>query len=71
MAGIDGFAAYYLAGTGDTSLVTAAVFADRVGGEESARAAGKGLREVGLADAVPNPPTIMQGGVAIHAQALT
>ena len=31
---------------------------DRAGADESTRAAGKWLRETGLAELVPNPPTI-------------
>jgi hypothetical protein len=67
MSGIDGFVAYYLIDTGGGSLVTVSVFADRAGAEESTRAAAKLIGELGLVDALPNPPTIMQGEVAIHA----
>ena len=43
------------------------VFADRAGAEESTRAAAKLIGELGLGGALPNPPTIMQGEVAIQA----
>jgi hypothetical protein len=62
-----GFVAYYLIDTGGGSLVTLSVFADRAGAEESTRAAAKLIGELGLVDALPDPPTIMQGEVAIHA----
>ncbi len=67
MSGIEGFVAYYLIDSGDGSVVTVSVFADRAGAEESTRAAAKLIGELGLGDAIPNPPTIMQGEVAIHA----
>ena len=67
MSGIDGFVAYYLLDTGNSGVATVSVFTDRAGAEESTRAAGKWLRETGLADAVPNPPTVLQGEVAIDA----
>ena len=67
MSGIDGFVAYYLLDTGDSGDATVSVFADRSGAEESTRAAGKWLRETGLSDAGPNPPTILRGEVAITA----
>jgi len=67
MSGIEGFVAYYLIDSGGGSLVTVSVFADRAGAEESTRAAAKLIGELGLGDAIPNPPTIMQGEVAIHA----
>ena len=67
MSGIDGFVAYYLIDTGGGSLVTVSVFADRAGADESTRAAAKLIGELGLVDALPNSPTIMQGEVAIHA----
>ncbi|MEJ2864760.1 hypothetical protein [Actinomycetospora flava] len=67
MSGIDGFVAYYLVDTGGGSLVTVSVFADRAGAEESTRAAAKLIGELGMADALPHPPTIMQGEVAVQA----
>ena len=68
MSGIDGFRSYYLLDTGDGGVATVSVYDDRAGAEESTRAAGKWLRETGLADALPNPPTILQGEVAINAR---
>jgi len=59
--------AYYLVDSGGGSLVTVSVFADREGAEESTRAAAALIGELGLGDALPNPPTIMQGEVAVHA----
>lgn len=67
MSEIDGFVAYYLIDTGGGSLVTVSVFDDRAGAEESTRAAAKLIGELGMAEALPNPPTIMQGEVAVHA----
>lgn len=67
MSGIDGFVAYYLVDSGDGSLVTVSVFDDRAGAEESTRAAAKLIGELGLGDALPNPPTIMQGEVVVQA----
>ena len=67
MTGIEGFVAYYLVDSGGGSLVTVSVFADRAGAEESTRAAAALIGELGLGDALPNPPTIMQGEVAVHA----
>jgi hypothetical protein len=65
MRGIDGFLAYYLIDTPGGSA-TVSVFEDRAGAEESTRAAGKWVRE-NIADWVPNPPTVIQGEVAIDA----
>lgn len=65
MSRIDGFRAYYLLDTGDGGVATVSIYAERAGAEESTRAAGKWLRETGLIDALPNPPTILQGDVAI------
>ena len=67
MHGIDGFVAYYLIDTGGGNAVTVSVFNDRAGAEESTRVAAEWVREAGLVDAVPHPPTIMQGEVALHA----
>jgi hypothetical protein len=67
MRAIEGFVAYYLVDSGDGSLVTVSVFADRAGAEESTRSAAKLIGELELGHALPNPPTIMQGEVAIHA----
>ncbi|MHC1563162.1 hypothetical protein ACR9E3_29730 [Actinomycetospora sp. C-140] len=67
MTGIEGFVAYYLVDSGDASLVTVSVFADRAGAEESTRAAAKLIGELGLGGALPNPPTVIQGEVVVHA----
>ena len=66
MRGIDGFVAYYLIDTQSGGLASVSVFEDRAGAEESTRAAGKWIRE-NIADWVPNPPTVIQGEVAIDA----
>jgi hypothetical protein len=68
MRGIDGFVAYYLLDLGNGAVTTVGVFADRSGAEESTRAAGTWLREAGLAELVPNPPTIAQGEVVVDAR---
>ena len=62
--GIDGFQAYYLLDTQEGGFATICVFEDRAGAEESTRAAGKWVAE-NIADWTPNPPTIIQGEVAI------
>jgi hypothetical protein len=67
MSGIEGFVAYYLIDCGGGSLVTVSVFADSAGAEESSRAAAALIGELELGHALPNPPTILHGEVAIHA----
>jgi len=67
MSGIDGFHAYDMLDAGDGGVATVSVYDERAGAEESTRAAGKWLRETGLADALPNPPAIVQGEVTINA----
>ena len=59
-----GFQAYYLLDTWDGGFATISVFEDRAGAEESTRAAAKWVAE-NIADWTPNPPTIIQGDVAI------
>lgn len=66
MRGIEGFVAYYLVDTQSGGFASVSVFEDRAGAEESTRAAGKWIRE-NIADWVPNPPTVIQGDVAIDA----
>ena len=66
MRGIDGFVAYYVIDTQGGGVASVSVFEDRAGAEESTRAAGKWIREH-IADWVPNPPTVIQGEVAIDA----
>lgn len=67
MRGIGGFAAYYVLDAGDGDVTTVSVFDDRAGADESTRAAGRWLRETGLAELVPNPPTMRQGEVVVDA----
>jgi hypothetical protein len=64
IASIGGFQAYYLLDTQEGGFATIGVFEDRAGAEESTRAAGKWVGE-NIADWTPNPPTIIQGEVAI------
>jgi heme-degrading monooxygenase HmoA len=66
MRGIDGFVAYYLLDTQNGGLASVSVFEDRAGAEESTRAAAKWVRE-NIAEWAPNPPTVIQGEVAIDA----
>jgi len=49
---------------GTVVFATISVFEDRAGAEESTRAAAKWVAE-NIADWTPNPPTIIQGDVAI------
>jgi hypothetical protein len=64
IGGIGGFQGYYLLDTQEGGFATISVFEDRAGAEESTRAAGKWVAE-NIADWTPNPPTIIQGEVAI------
>jgi hypothetical protein len=66
MRGIDGFVAYYVIDTQGGGVASISVFEDKAGAEESTRAAGVWIRE-NIADWVPNPPTVIQGEVAIDA----
>lgn len=66
MSGIEGFVAYYLIDTGSGGVATISIYADRAGAGESTRAAGKIVSDH-LVDWVPNPPTVIQGEVAITA----
>ncbi|MHA6785120.1 hypothetical protein ACVGOW_29625 [Pseudonocardia saturnea] len=66
LRGIDGFVAYYLIDAGSGRITTVSVFSDRAGAEESSRAAGKFVED-NLAQWVPNPPTVIQGEVALDA----
>lgn len=66
MRGIEGFVAYYLLDTQGGGIATVSVFMDRAGAEESTRAAGRWVSE-NVSDWVPNPPTVVQGEVAIDA----
>jgi protein subunit release factor B len=61
---IEGFQAYYLVDTQAGGFATICVFEGRAGAEESTRAAAKWVAE-NIADWTPNPPTIIQGDVAI------
>ena len=64
MLGIDGLVGYYLIDTPD-GLAGIGLFQDRAGAEQSTQAAGNWVRE-NVADWVPNPPTVIQGEVAIN-----
>ena len=64
MLGIDGLVGYYLIDTPD-GLAGIGLFQDRAGAEQSTQAAAKWVRE-NVADWVPNPPTVIQGEVAIN-----
>ena len=65
IAGIDGFQAYYLLDTREGGFATISVYEDRAGAEESTRAAAKWVGE-NIANWTPNPPTVIQGEVAIN-----
>lgn len=64
MLGIDGLVGYYLIDTVD-GLASVGLFQGRAGAEQSTQAAGTWVRE-NVADWVPNPPTVIQGEVAIN-----
>lgn len=64
LRGIDGFVAYYVIDAGPGRVTTVSVFSDRAGAEESTRAGRKFVGD-NLAGWVPNPPTVVQGEVAI------
>ena len=66
MSGIDGFVGYYVLDPGNGGITTVSVFQDRAGTEESIRAAAKWVVE-NVSQWAPNPPTVIQGDVAFHA----
>jgi hypothetical protein len=58
--GISGFVAYYLARSEDGGGFSVSVFQDRVGAEESVRAAREFIQEK-VPDAAGSPPEVIQG----------
>jgi hypothetical protein len=64
--GIEGFVSYYVLDTGNGGLATISVYETRAGAEESVRSAAKWVQE-NMADSIPNPPTVIQGEIALHA----
>jgi hypothetical protein len=64
MRGIKGLVGYYIVDTGNGGLASVSIFEDRAGAEESIRVAATWVRE-NMAQWAPNPPTIIQGEVAI------
>ena len=66
LRGIEGFVAYYLLDTQGGGFASVSVYENRASAEESTRAASKWVSE-NIADWTPNPPTVIQGEVAISA----
>jgi hypothetical protein len=62
---VPGFVAYAMVDAGAEGLLTASVFEDRAGAEESVRMAATWIRE-NLASLLPNPPQVTIGEVAIR-----
>lgn len=66
MAKLPGFKSYYVVrGSGDNTLVTVSVFADRAGAEKSAETAAKWVKE-NLSGLSIGPPEIVLGEVVAH-----
>jgi hypothetical protein len=62
---VPGFVAYAMVDAGAEGLLTASVFEDRAGAEESVRMAATWIRE-NVASLLPNPPQVTTGEVAIR-----
>jgi hypothetical protein len=63
---VPGFVAYYWIDAGDGAMVSASVFEDRTGAEESTKRAADFVRE-NLASLLPNPPQVTAGDVVASA----
>ena len=64
MRGIKGLVGYYIVDTGNGGLASVSISEDQAGADESIRVAANWVRE-NMAQWAPNPPTIIQGDVAI------
>jgi hypothetical protein len=62
---IEGFVTYYWVDAGDGVMVSASVFEDEAGEQESTRRAREWVKE-NAAELLPNPPTITDGNVVAH-----
>jgi len=63
---LPGFNGYSLIDSGNGVMTSVGLFDTAVQGEESTRVAGSWLREHKLDTALPNPPEITSGTVAVH-----
>ncbi|MER7482012.1 hypothetical protein ABTX60_31010 [Streptomyces sp. NPDC126510] len=62
---VQGFVAYYFVDAGGGVMLSAGVFQDRAGAEESTERAGGFVRDR-LAELLPNPPQVTAGEVVAH-----
>jgi hypothetical protein len=63
---LPGFNSYSLVDSGNGVMTSISVFDNAAQAEESTRVAGSWLREQKLETALPNPPKITSGDVAVH-----
>ena len=63
---LPGFSGYSLVDAGDGVMTSVGFFDTAAQADESTRVAGSWLREHKLETALPNPPKITSGNVAVH-----
>jgi hypothetical protein len=67
LSALPGFNGYSLIDTGNGVMSSVGFFDTEAQADESTRVAGTWLREQGLETALPNPPKITSGNVAVYA----